>query len=362
MSKTKKSQAASAVQGASLGSIDIKIDSYEKTEFKPDYIKDNKTYAPQSSSLKLILSGDDATLIFANTVRRIALDNIPSYAFCSDSIIIEENTSIFNNDQLRLRWSQLPIFDVETDISFLHPKYWKVDYSDPNREKHPLDTISIQLFLNIQNTTNANMNVTTDHIKYYVDGELVDNPYKKSGQILLIQLRPTEKIITTMTGVLGVGEKNNIWSALSTGFYDDETPNKVGLTIESSGQQDEMAILLKVCQNATQKLGHIEKIVMENYDLPSVKNEQNLLIKIDDENHTFGNIINDQLQNHKNVEYCGLAKPDQLVKQIEIKLCTSTQNPLTIFSEVITRLIKMFNTFEKSLKDLKYDNKNKKLK
>ena len=47
------------------------------------------------------------------------------------------NTSIFNNDYMRLRLAQLPILNTECDVIDLEPKFWQtIDYSDPKRERH----------------------------------------------------------------------------------------------------------------------------------------------------------------------------------------------------------------------------------
>src|SRR5437868_11956647 len=103
-----------------------------KPDIKVKKIKYDKEVGFQISNLTLELSGKDANVIVANTIRRISMDDIPMYAFAY--INIEFNNSVFNNDMMKVHLKQLPIYDVESGLYYLHPSFWQnVDYNDKNR-------------------------------------------------------------------------------------------------------------------------------------------------------------------------------------------------------------------------------------
>jgi hypothetical protein len=93
----------------------------------------------KNSQLVLEISGDSVNFAIVNTIRRLVMDYIPSYSFCNDSIEIAENNSVFNNDEMKLRLSQMTIPNISNKINHLEKKYWKgVDYNDKNIEKHSI--------------------------------------------------------------------------------------------------------------------------------------------------------------------------------------------------------------------------------
>jgi hypothetical protein len=49
-----------------------------------------------------ILPGKSVNPVLVNTLRRLSYDYVPIYAFPGESIQIEKNTSIFNNDYFLL--------------------------------------------------------------------------------------------------------------------------------------------------------------------------------------------------------------------------------------------------------------------
>jgi hypothetical protein len=79
-------------------------------DYKP--ITDN-----YNNYLVLEFNGSYINNIILNTLRRVIMELIPIYAFDKTDITITKNTSIYNNDYMKLRISQFPIFNVENDIS-----------------------------------------------------------------------------------------------------------------------------------------------------------------------------------------------------------------------------------------------------
>jgi RNA polymerase Rpb3/Rpb11 dimerisation domain. len=323
-----------------MSSIDIKIKELE-------YVKQHKF---TSSSLKLELEGKDMDAIIANTLRRVSYDDVPTYAFAY--INIEYNDSIaFNNDYMKLRLRQLPIFNVSNDIDFLDSKYWKnVDYMNKNREKHEKEML-IEATINHYNTKNEIYNVTTKDMYYYINGVQVTypDPYPEEP-ILLIQLLPNQTFKCQMRACLGVGEADSIWFASNDSYYEynDENPNKVILTLESSGQMSEYEILVKCCRVIQVKLNAIQKHVKDRVDAKDIKPSSTLHIRLDGEDHTMGNLINNALQNNKHIAASGLSKPDHFIRSVLFKISSTNdvESPIGPFFEVIKYLKNVFSYLE----------------
>jgi len=320
-----------------MGKFDIKVTKLKQTEM------DGYKY----SKLELRFAGKDINESIINAIRRTSYMDIPTYAYCDQSINIEYNDTIFNNDYMRLRISQLPILNIDNDIVFLPSKYWhEVNYSDIKRDKHPHDKLSIELYINAHNDKTSNINITTDNIRLYIDGNEVKNMYKKIHPILLIQLRPNQTFKMNARGVLGIGERNNIWSAASNAYYEYNNPHDIKFTIESQGQMTEMVILQKAVQIIKKRLDDIAQKIKETH-----KNiKQNIVeIVFTGEDHTIGNIINDGLQEHPDVISSGLAKPDLLIKEIKLKFMTD-KDPIKCITDVIQNKVALFDEIEKQLK------------
>ena len=68
--------------------------------------------------LHIEFSGKDVNYVLLNTLRRIIIQHIPTYAF--DKIDFIKNTSIFNNDILRIRYHNFPIQNIENNTVELY--------------------------------------------------------------------------------------------------------------------------------------------------------------------------------------------------------------------------------------------------
>jgi hypothetical protein len=151
------------------------------------------------------------------------MELLPTYAYLKDDIDITKNTSIYNNDYMRLRLFQFPIINIDNDISTID-RSASLEY-DANistfekkiedlsilEEKDKLEKAeksqNFIMSINVKNTTNEVMNVTTDtdNVKFYYKGKLVPSPYKR--KLLIIKLKPGEEFICTATSSLNIGLK-----------------------------------------------------------------------------------------------------------------------------------------------------------
>jgi DNA-directed RNA polymerase subunit L len=315
-----------------------------------------------SSQLKLEITGINA--ITANTLRRIIQDDLPIYAFPPELIKIEQNTSTFNNDQMKDHLSQLPILNQDCGINYLDPMYWKeVDYKNLDREKHENEK-TIDLYVNVHNVSPEVMNVTIDNAKIFVDGEQIDMWEDYTEKPLLIQLKPDATFKCHMRSALGTAERNAIWSAGLAFPYEDEKDKKIIFTLESFGQMDEYTLLIKSCEYINHKLNELKKHLEKNVTEGKIPNKKIIFIELEDEDFTLGNIVNDLLQDHPNIIFAGVAKPDHLIKTIRIKVECDDKfpSPIKPLYEVIDDLTERFNTIKTQLKALykKSDKDNKK--
>jgi DNA-directed RNA polymerase subunit L len=317
---------------------------------------------PIHSKLILDITGSDVTNEIINTLRRIVMDDIPTYAFPGELIKISDNTTIYDNDMMRKRLIQLPVLNTKLDLYYLDPVYWhNVDYTDPKRPKHDKEQL-IEIAINVTNDTQVNKNITTNDIKYYVNGEEKKHDYNKDCPILLLQLKPADSFKCTMKAVLGTGERNNIWAGASTAYYDDystddikggfKESNKVTFTIESQGMMTEYELLIKACKLINKKLEDLKQEIEKKIKTKEIINNQTIILDLQNEDHTLGNIINWAFQSHPKIVFSGVAKPDHLIKAIKIKISSEDASPIPHMFKQIDYLVDIYKSIEDKLEKL----------
>jgi DNA-directed RNA polymerase subunit L len=339
MSKVKKTS-----KKLSRSSIDKDFD------IKVKEIKYQKSDELHGSMLTLEFSGADINIPIINTIRRVSMDDIPIYAFPPELIKIEGNTSIFNNDYMKLRLSQIPILDLDSNLDYLDRKYinTNINFGDQEYVKYEKEKV-IEIYINSYNNTPENMNVTTNDIKYIEDGEPVTK-YSTKYPILITQLRPNETFKAYMKAALSIGLRSNIFSASSNTYY-DENDGKITLMIESQGQIKEFVIIEKSIKYILKKLDDFEDNFKEQLK-ESKKYEKNStqVYEFANEDNTMGEILNNTFQDHPKIIFSGLSKPSSLERLIRIKIASSDENPLEYMLESIDHLKKVYNQLLKEIK------------
>lgn len=320
--------------------FDISIKEVEKIPFS----------GIQSSKLILELGGNDINTVITNTLIRVSLDDIPTYAFPEDAMTIEYDDSIFNQDYMKLRLSQLPIFNIENEMFYLSPKYYQnINYGNKKREKSPDEKHQIEIIISSHNNTLDEMNVTTNDIKFIQDGIELKDKYDKDNPILLIQLKPNQTFKGTLRSAIGIGEKSDIWAAASNACHDDETvPNKILLKLASQGQMDEYEILVKACRYIKFKLSLIEDDIKKKIQEKKLDEKYDIHLDLENEDHTMGQLITNILQDNKDVIYAGMEKPDHLVRRVIIKIGINetVKLPLDVLFNNFMTLYKLFDHLE----------------
>jgi DNA-directed RNA polymerase alpha subunit len=325
-----------------MNKADINIVQLHKQEFKD----------LQASQLVLEFSGKSVNTSVVNTLRRLSLDYVPTYAFSPETINIEENTSIFDDDYMKLRLSQLTIPNIKVPVAYLPEGYWyNIDYADPERERHHHDTSNYELYINKINSTTDNINVTTNDVLVLENGKEI-NRFDKKFPLLLVQLRPKEVFKCHANAVLGVGKRSDMWAAAANSYYDIVADDKIMFTIETQGQIDEYDILIKSCEVLTSKLGEIKKLIHDKYNTSEIKNQKFLQLVLVHEDHTVGNIINEFLQIHSGIAYSGVSKPDLLQEEMVIKFMAVKENPIKPLIDTIDFVIELYGAIKNILTKL----------
>jgi len=316
---------------------DIKIEEKE-------YHKSNGLNA---SWLTLVCSGDDFNIKLLNSLRRTVVNNIPMYAFSPELISIDINTSVaFDTDYMTARLSNLPVVGIDPDLYFLPEKYWyKVNYADTKREKHATEQ-HVEFYLNYHNNSANVVSVTTNDASVYIESVQV-KPYSNQYPILLIKLKPNERFKCYMKATLGVGEKNVIWKGARNSFYDEievSGKKKYEFTIEANNQCTEYNLLVRACKFLMKKITDIKNDLQSRINLKQIPIDKSYNYKLEQEDYTVGIILNEEFQDHKDIVFSGLSKPDHLVKAILIKVvsATSVKSPLNAMMECMDNLVKKY--------------------
>ncbi len=297
----------------------------------------------------MIFSFKQVNCGIVNALRRTCLNDIPTYAFAC--VKPEINKSIFNNDMMKTRLVQVPIFGIDSGLHHLENKYWnlsEVNHYDGAREKHPKE-VPIEAYINAVNNTTEIMNVSTRDMRYLVDNKEVDYPNK---DILLIQLKPQQVFKAQLKAGLGISYRNAIWASCHCYYKQHDTKlDEFELTIESKGQIDEKTIMIKAINNIMYKLDVIEMDIKKKRKENKIdmENDKTIFILLENEDHTIGGLINQYIQENPNTLFGGYTKPDHNLQEIVFKISVKEGNPIDVFFDSLNKSKKLMKKFEQEL-------------
>lgn len=325
-----------------------------------------------SNFLKFKLEGPDINEVIVNSLSRIGLSLVGSYAWNPDFITIEtknDNTSIFNNDQMRLRISNIPIINIDYNNPVvpigtdLVPKCLKLEidanttiFSSKVDSLQELEEIeekkrellnNLHMYIEARNRTNEIMCVTTNDkfTSFFLNDKKISNIYPKDA--LIIKLNPGEQFICSAIADYNIPMYNAIYSAVSVFAHDEISSTEFIVTVESMRQMSEEEIVKRCCMIAIQKLKAIEKIILTKLELTSVENpnvEYDAEISIENENHTLGNLLTRGLQDHKNISFCGYKVDHLEINELIIKYKTEGNTMSKILKDTVKNLTKIFES------------------
>jgi DNA-directed RNA polymerase subunit L len=321
-------------------------------------------------SSKLVLefkNHKDITYQTINSIRKVCSKEIPTYAFHHSKINITRNNSVFDNDEIRLYLSQLPIPNINHDVDILSVIYYKdINFKDPNIIKHPNDKINIEYFIKAKNdTTSPILDITTNDLRININGEFMDvnKMYSKEYPIPLIELRSGEEFECNMKAVLSIGENHSIFNSAHC-YHREIKENEYELIIESSGQMTEyeilergINILIKKFENIKENIKNNQYTGKDNTKLIKSNNNNNEIIGlfIDNEDHTCGGPINYFLQNSEKILFSGVNRPEYAQKSIFIE--AMGEKNINIMEEIIKACEKSMEFYKNILNIIKKINK-----
>jgi DNA-directed RNA polymerase subunit L/DNA-directed RNA polymerase alpha subunit len=310
-----------------------------------------------NSRLEFNITNVDNTIV--NCIRRMALSKIPIYVF--KDIKISTNTSIFNNNYMKLRLSNLPVLGIVSDEMIYTKKIVEpLDKIDENDEMDDIDMSTnenvnvnssslkqLTMYLDKTNNTSEIINVGTDDCQFYYMEKLIDSPYKMPycGNIPIIKLQPTQQIkLSAITG-LGIEDESSIYAAVSIFSYrmiDMKSEiSSYDISLESRGQLDEKMILKYSIHNIIHLLVQFIKLMPSNNDISGK-------ILVNDADHTIGTLISSGLQNHKLVKFAGYNMPHLLDNKILFHYeLYKADNIKDILNDVVDKYIKIFTSIDK---------------
>ena len=320
------------------------------------------------------INGKDINNIVLNTLRRIILTLVPTFAFDPENIIIEKNTSVYNNDYMRLRLSNLPIINqshkpnemiIKNDYSILNKELEEeantVNYENKNnltkeeeekRKKNFKNILdNFQIVINAKNDTSEIIPITTnsDSVKFIIDNKQIESIYP--NPILFLKLKPQqsrlnikgEEFKASCLSSINIPLKNAIYQSCLCS-YEEINANKFEFKICSFRQISEEMIINYACKIIIMKLEKIkEKIInsIKKYDNEDILKEARIIIN--NENHTMGNLITRVIQDHPDIEFCGYNIDHLYVNELTIRYKTNGKNIIDVLDTSFDYLINLFN-------------------
>ena len=332
------------------------------TDINYEVIKYNKDLG--NSVLELIIKGKNINYVIINTLRRTILSDIPIYAF--NNFNFTTNESIFNNNYIKLRLSNMPVWGIPNKIEkFTKENKMQTDNilgdeglidDDIDLENEAVVNTSslnqLTMYVDYRNSEKIIKTVSTDNAKFYYSNKNIKSPYPIA--IPLIKLQPDQTINFSAITVLGTEKESSIYAATTVCYYNEINENEYKFILESRGQLSEKRIIEVGLINILNSLENLIKMI------PLEQNSHTGEIIINNENNTIGNLLSYGLQNHKDVKFAGYNIPHLLENKVIItyELVNENIKLKEVFNDVIIYLIEIFKTLMK-LND-KIDGKNDK--
>lgn len=362
-------------------SIDIKVLDHKKID---------DSY---NNYLVLSFKGDSINHVIMNTLRRTIMELVPTYAFNKSDIEITGNTTIYNNDYMRLRLSHFPIFGIdnnidtidrsseleyEANISTFEQKIEDINIIEEREKKEKLEkAMNFTMYISIKNTTSEIMNLTTDneHVKFYYKAKPIVSPYKQP--LLIIKLKPGEEFKCTAISSLNIGLKGANYMPNSVCIFTEED-NEYRLNLESLKQITEKDMITRACIIIDKKLDNFKRVLntkISEYKSEKYINDFNVssssdtavkssseelieqhrikgMITIENESHTYGNLLSRLLQDHKSILFAGYKIDHLLVKELTIGYKTDGTDILDIIDDIIKSGKNIFNEIKTKINKL----------
>lgn len=364
--------------------VDVSLDEIISNDINVKLIENADEIDGYETCTSVInIVGKTVNHVIVNTLRRVILSLIPIYGFDASNINITKNTSVFNNDMMRLRLSNFPVY-FSKNLNSKYKNLKKIKYDQiinpdnslsfakeleyrANLGSAELDvtldnttqniTNNLTIIINVKNTSeNDIMDVTTmtPGVKFYFEKEQISHIY--ANPLLIIQLQPGQEFVCTMISSLNIGLYNAIYRPCSMCHYEQLHENSYNLTVKSRRQINEKDIIIRACKIIKEKIKNSESVIIENISNYSKHNNiddlefstehlRNGTIVIEGEQHTMGNLISRFMQDHQNITYAGYKVGHPNVNQVEIEYSCRT-DIIAVIKDVCRSIISTYDNIE----------------
>jgi DNA-directed RNA polymerase subunit L len=317
------------------------------SDIKLKLIRHNKDKV--NSRYEINIKGKDINEVIINTIRRAILTYVPIYAFTKFNFTINE--SVFNNNYIKLRLQNLPVWNINNNIIKLENKKINETIIENNEEEINIDDdvdlnddnnvnssslSQLTMYVDYKSSDKGIFTVTSDHAKFYYDGKSISSPYHIP--IPIIKLQPEQSIKFSAITTIGTEKENSIYSAVSVCFYKQNDTNDYNFIVESRGQLTEQRIMEVAMLNIISNIENILELIPETQI--SATGE----IIMNNENNTMGNLLCNGLQKHKHIKNAGYNMPHPLEEKIIIyyELIDDKYKIKDVISDVIIYLSELF--------------------
>jgi len=315
------------------------------------YLNDN-SFLP--NHIHLIFEGEGINHIILNTLRRIILEDIPTYAFNLNNINISKNSSVYNNDYMRNRIENLPLIgmnfpldlDEYNELRRYNRGFKMIDEENDNNNSSESE---ITIYCNIKNDKDINLDVTSENIEFFRKDNRIESFYE--NPILLIKLKFNEEFEFSAKSDKGIALNHSRYSCVGVCCYNIINDKKYLFKIEPRGQLSSYEILDRCCEIIKFRL----KLILEKIMNTKFTNDNHGKILLGNEDHTFGNILARGLQDHKNIEFAGYKMEHLLIKDVIIEYITNGGKLINeIIKDVINEYIKLYDSIHSKIKALNF--------
>lgn len=284
--------------------------------------KISKTTESQSSKTEFIFKTNH---VIMNTLRRVIFEKVPHFAFDPKKIKFLKNSSIYNNDLLTARFSNLPVMGLDNDENvfseYLENNYlWVVNNERPNDDKKKkveidsiyendtsIDTITDEKMLTMfckvkhDNKKKEFLNVTTDLCEFFINDTKIQCPYK--DPLLLLKLRYGEEIEFSATSKMSIPYESPIYGMHENAFFrmNEGDEESYTFTLIPINQTIAATDIFKRAFKIIEEMLKITENMIE-----AVPDDQSTgSLEINNDKFTLAGLLTFYLQDHKDITYAG---------------------------------------------------------
>lgn len=265
--------------------------------------------------------------VIPNTFRRIIYQSIPHYAFDSDSLEIKMNNTAYNNDQLRLKISMIPVKGIENTRKL----YLDFVSQDEPSIMEEVMTMVCDVTHNDNTISSEHLRLTTDNFTFSVNGQKIPNPYSKSP-MLLCRLRYGDTLsFVAKTRYRCPREHPRYMPVTICYFIKEENGYRFHLEPRHGITGEEV-------------LWRAKDMIIRKLEFLAQKELGDGVIHFDDDQYTLPNLVTHFLQDHPHVLYTGNHCQHQLEQRSAIYYNIQGSDIKKVMTDIIGKIHDKLNS------------------